>query len=427
MSITVSPEPNTSVDSNNSTTTPLTAGATFTGTATNVLGYQQQGITMLIAPSTAKCSFYFEYSDDATNWDISVPHFISVPAVFIPVSPITVKKWFRVKVINDGGTSAISALGLTDTAGTPTSQTTFRLTTLLYPKATKELARTLDQSVTGSDPVNLVRSVGMGKSTDNTYQNFRADGISTGNSSASTLGSGIAFTGIAFDAKGYAAYSVLVKSNVDSAASGVAVQFSDTSSFTDTRAEDTYTYTSSSGVRFAGAIKARYIRIVYTNGGTGQSSFFLETTLSTVPAQVPISTPESTFSSSTNIVTGRNVIVAKNPSGTYGNVLRGDNGGLRVDIDALTGTPKMTQEAVTASATQFLSTPLSGRRSIMFVAPTSNTKIIAVGLTAGITLTTGSVPLGPGASIVFDLDDTYNTWYHISESGTQRIAVVELS
>lgn len=423
------------IDTNNTTTAVLAAGATYTGTATDVLSYQQQVVNIFARPgvvagdgSSAKASFYFEFSKDGTNWDTSVPHLIRDPSLVIPIPVITIHRYFRVRYINDGGTAAIAALGLTETAGTPTLQTVFRLTTYLYPNATKELTRTLDQGVSGSDPVNLSRVVLMGKSTDETYQNKREDGVSSGNSSAATLGSGGVFTGTVFDAKGYAAYAVLAKSNVSSASTGLAVQFSDTSTFTTVRAEDTYTYTATDGVRFSGPTKARYIRVVYTNGGSAQSSFFLETTLSVVPSQVPISTPEAGFTASTNVATGRNVLVAKGrTSGTYSNVLQGDNGGAEVDLRALTGTTQMQQTSVTGTASQFASTPLTGRRSIMFLAPTANTKIVSIGKSNAITVTSGSVQLGPGASMTIDIDDTDNDWWAIAESGTQRVCWVEVS
>lgn len=170
-------------DTNNSTTTPLTAGATFTGTATDVLGYAQIHLTFAFRPnqvpsgdgSTAKASLSFQFSPDGTNWDIQVPVFIR-SGINIPQTLIVVDRYFRVVYLNDGGASAISNLGITDeSAGTPTTQTQFRLNTYLVPVGTKELGRTIDQSVSGSDPVTLGRNVLLGKAPDLSYRNVNVN------------------------------------------------------------------------------------------------------------------------------------------------------------------------------------------------------------------------------------------------------------
>lgn len=162
----------------NSTATPLTAGASFVGDAVEILFYHQIHYTLFFRPnqipsgdaSTAKASLFFEFSPDLTNWDISVPIVIR-SGINIPQTLVTVDRYFRIRYLNDGGVAAISALGLSDLAGTPTAQTEFRLNTYLVFGGTKELGRTIDQGISGSDPVSLVRSVIMGKSPDDMYLN----------------------------------------------------------------------------------------------------------------------------------------------------------------------------------------------------------------------------------------------------------------
>lgn len=166
------------VSTNNSTTTPLLASETFTGTADDISIYSQINFEVYGRPSTiqgdgsnAKASLFFEFSPDGTNWDISVPILVRDPGLFIPYPLINVGKYFRLRYLNDGGASAISILGLTETASTPENQTVFRLQSQFLPLATKDLARTLDQGVSGSDPVTLGRSVLMGKNPAGTYGN----------------------------------------------------------------------------------------------------------------------------------------------------------------------------------------------------------------------------------------------------------------
>lgn len=166
------------LDTNNSTTDILAASATFTGTATDVLAYNQIHFTTYQEPNvvpngdgnTAKASLYFEFSPDGTNWDISVPVFIR-SGINIPQTLVVVDRYFRVRYVNDGGAAAITALGLSDTADTARDQTALRLNSYLGVSGTKELGRTIDQSISGSDPVNLVRSVSMGQAPDGTFIN----------------------------------------------------------------------------------------------------------------------------------------------------------------------------------------------------------------------------------------------------------------
>ena len=167
-------------DDNNSTTATLAASATYTGTATDILAYHQVHLVAYMEPNvtpngdanTAQASLYVEFGPDGTNWDISIPIYVR-SGIFIPQTYVTVDRYFRVRWINDGGTAAIASLGLSETADTPRNQTAFRLNTYLVPQGTKELGRTIDQSVGGSDPVSLTRGVVMGKDPDGTYVNAR--------------------------------------------------------------------------------------------------------------------------------------------------------------------------------------------------------------------------------------------------------------
>ena len=120
------------VDPNNTTTAVLVAGATYTGTATNILIYNQINLNLFARPgiaagdvSSAKASLYFEFSPDGINWDTSVPLLIRDPSLVIPIPLINVGKFFRVRYLNDGGVAAIASLSLSDTAGTPTTQTRY--------------------------------------------------------------------------------------------------------------------------------------------------------------------------------------------------------------------------------------------------------------------------------------------------------------
>jgi hypothetical protein len=170
------------LSTNNATTTPLAASATWKGTPDDLYAgnYVGQTVSVNFRPNvdpdgdanTAVASLYFEYDDTGTagddlgTWQVSVAALVRT-GVVIPVPLMTVKRWFRVGLINDGGTAAIAHNSLVDTAVTPVEQTSLAVTTLLHKINHPALGRTLDQSISPSDPVQLTRSVLMGRSFDN--------------------------------------------------------------------------------------------------------------------------------------------------------------------------------------------------------------------------------------------------------------------
>lgn len=169
-------------DPNNTTTTPLTAGGTFTGTATDISAYAQVNVELYARPSqiagdgsTARGSLFLEFSPDAAHWDISIPVLVRDPGLLIPIPLINAGRFYRARYLNDGGALAVTTLGLpASLATTPAAHTQLRLTSQLLPAATKELGRTLDQSVSGSDPVSLTRAAIMGQAGDLSLQNIDA-------------------------------------------------------------------------------------------------------------------------------------------------------------------------------------------------------------------------------------------------------------
>lgn len=437
-------------DSNNSRSTTLTAGSTFTGIATNVLPHSQINLELFARPSTvqgdgtnARASLFFEFSPDGTNWDISVPILVRDPGLFIPYPIISVSAFFRVRYLNDGGSAAVMALGLPSSeATTAQNQTSFRLNSYLLPKATKELARTLDQSVSGSDPVSLARSVIMGKTTDLTYKNFRADGIVSGNSSTTPLTASATFTGAWFDTDGYAGFAVLVKSDKVSATNGLQIQFSPDNG---TTIVDTIflTYSSASlndGIRESGALSARYIRVVYQNGGTNQTNFYISTSLTVTPVQSPLTTVEQQETGSDIVSVGKNAIFAQDPSATtYQNITRSTTDGssrtglhvaiqkheVETPLKALAGL-SITRTSMTTTAAKVVATPRTNRRSIGIKAICSGSALVYLGTSNSVTSGNG-YPLSDGQSIDMELDDSVTEIWGIASTGTQAISVVEVS
>lgn len=269
------------IDANNTTTATLGAGAVYNGTGTDILNYNQVNVEVFGRPgvvagdgSSAKASLYLEFSKDNSNWDVSIPQLIRDPSLIIPIPLINVHKYFRVRYLNDGGVAAIASLGLTDTAGAATAQTEFRLTTYLLPLATKELTRTMDQGISGSDPATLVRGGVMGKNPIGTYTNKNTSGLSLNQNSTVVLGAGASFTGSTWEEiLGYQSITV----NIDSDLVGTLdIQFS--SDGTNITSTVTRPFTNvSAGQNYIFIPIARYARIKYTNTAGTQAFFRLQT------------------------------------------------------------------------------------------------------------------------------------------------------
>lgn len=99
--------------------------------------------------------------------------------------------------------------------------------------------------------------------------------VSSVNSSTATLTSGSVFTGTSENVSKYAEVRIAIISDVASATDGLSVQQS--SNGTNWDITDTYTIPAATGKTFGFGISATFFRIVYTNGGTNQASFRLQT------------------------------------------------------------------------------------------------------------------------------------------------------
>lgn len=98
--------------------------------------------------------------------------------------------------------------------------------------------------------------------------------VSTSNSSNVVLAANAVFTGQAEYVAGYAEARVAVFSNVASALNGLQLQQSNDGVNWDN--VDSYTIPAGTGKAFGAGIGSSYFRVVYTNGGTIQTSFRLQ-------------------------------------------------------------------------------------------------------------------------------------------------------
>lgn len=180
--------------------------------------------------------------------------------------------------------------------------------------------------------------------------------VNAANSSTATLLSGATFTGTGVDVLGYASICVSVKSDVASAASGLSLQFSSDNSNWDIAYG--HTLPAGSGRTFKLGVEARYFRIVYTNGGTGQAYFRLQTILT------PTATKHFGMPVGEVIVDGDNAQLTKSVitgvttagGGAYVDVKVSPSGAVQVGgtLDAITSLPLPTGAATSANQTTII-------------------------------------------------------------------------
>lgn len=137
------------ISSNNSTTTPLAASATFLGESDQIPDYKAIGV-YLHTDTSGQVSF--EFSSDGTNWDhietLDIPaNTTGEDAKFYQLA--IVAEWFRVRFTNGS-----------------TPQTEFRLQTILHPVATISDQQKISDEISGQSLVTLNKSVIAGQSRD---------------------------------------------------------------------------------------------------------------------------------------------------------------------------------------------------------------------------------------------------------------------
>lgn len=134
--------------------------------------------------------------------------------------------------------------------------------------------------------------------------------VSTNNSSTATLTSGSVFTGTGEDVTAYSEMRVSVTSNVASATDGLSLQQSTDNTNWDII--DTYTVAAATGKTFVIPRQAKYFRAVYTNGGTNQASFRLQTILNRQGTAPSSQRPGDAYTNETDLAQSQSFLMAYN-------------------------------------------------------------------------------------------------------------------
>ncbi len=146
----VTVDPDVSVlDSGNSTTTPLSGGATFTGTGKDLIGFSSVAITVYASHDSAADGMQFQFSMDNTNWDdvysFNIDFSESPTRRFqFPVCA----QYFRFVYTNGGS-----------------AQSAFRVQTILHRSNILTSIHDVDGTVVGDRSCQLVKAVVAGETT----------------------------------------------------------------------------------------------------------------------------------------------------------------------------------------------------------------------------------------------------------------------
>lgn len=207
-------------------------------------------------------------------------------------------------------------------------------------------------------PVDATNPLPIEPGTGVTFAASNDDTVSTNNSTTSTLGIGANFTGTGDDRLGYSSVTILIKSDVDSATDGMTFQFSsDNSNWDDT---STFTYLASEGSRrFQFSQAGRYFRVNYTNGGTGQGSFRVQTILHRQSVLTSIHRLDDDISPDRSATLVKAVIAAQSAgSGDYMVVQATASGNFKVSLQEVNGVEMPTRGTVAHDSPDTADAPL---------------------------------------------------------------------
>jgi len=341
----------------NSTTTPLAGGASFTGVFEDVTRFAEMSLNTGGAPSNADGTFFFEFSPDGVNVDVSVGIPISGPGQLVPQPLRNVMPFFRIRYVNGS-----------------TPQTEFRLTTMYHWTSAKMLTRFLNQVILEDEPVENVRAVIAGKSPNGPFENLPATGGVASNTTSTPLGIGGVFDGVVESTQGFITAAVTVISDVNSATGGLMFQWFKDSAGTILLKGSTFTYGSSPlGINISVPVQGPFFRIKYTNGGVAQTTFQLVLRLAVSPAPPDVVAIDDNITGTNTASVTKAQLVGKREDGVFANVALSNNESINVAINdrpselrgrvefhisinniALVGAPGTTIHTVTAGKTFFL-------------------------------------------------------------------------
>lgn len=197
-----------------------------------------------------------------------------------------------------------------------------------------------------------------------------ANKISTTNSTATPLAANGVFTGTFEDVSGYATVSVLVKSNVASAANGLLLEWS--SDGTNVDDTDNFSLMAGGGKYFSFPAEGKFLRVSYTNGSTIQAAFRLQTKYQLISGKGSSHRVKDGIVEEDDAELVKAVVAGKKPDGTFDNVNLNDQSAMHVI------TPDRSGSGSIAGSGQSVIATISGASTITFAM--SGTFVATIGV-----------------------------------------------
>ena len=159
--------------------------------------------------------------------------------------------------------------------------------------------------------------------------------IDSNNSSEALLGIGATFTGVSTNILQVASITLSVFSDVASAVDGLEIQFSKNG--TDWDHTDVFTIPAGTGKTYSFQPVAEFMRVLYTNGGTGQSDFRLSVRLASVTSKPSSHRIADSISDQDDVEIVKAVLTGENPGGSFVNFQATTAGNFKVALEEVNG------------------------------------------------------------------------------------------
>ena len=139
--------------------------------------------------------------------------------------------------------------------------------------------------------------------------------VDTNNSTTTPLGAGAVFTGTGTDVSTYNSVTIQLFADVDSAAEGMSFQFSPDGTNWDEQNDYNLEVSVSQTRRFQFPVTAQYFRVVYTNGGSAQTAFRVQTILHTSDVLTSIHRLDTGLTNDRSVTVTKSVIAGETSAG----------------------------------------------------------------------------------------------------------------
>ena len=174
--------------------------------------------------------------------------------------------------------------------------------------------------------------------------------IDPGNSSIVPLGISAVFTGTGVDILQFGSVSIQIFADEASVANGMSIEWSIDG--VDWDIQDQHSILANVAEQFVIVRAAQFFRIVYTNGGTAQTLFRLETILNPFAVSGEIKELDVVLDAEDLALTTRSVIAGETPGGAYMNVQVSTGGNFKIDVEELGGVAISLNAGVEDAGTQ---------------------------------------------------------------------------